>query len=512
MNSPKSPVVPPISEAPLTTPIEPEASWAALNLSDTLIEVIRKAGYDKPTPVQQKSIPLAIEGLDLLVSSQTGSGKTAAFALPMIEKIRGREGLKGLILAPSREIALQSQVVLSKFGEDLGIKAVALIGGVELRIDEQALKTYPQIIIATPGRLCDHIERGNLWLDFLEILVLDEADRMLEMGFASQLNRILDELPTSRQTLLFSATIPTPVEKMAQRILYQPERISIGRPSAEPAKVDQFFIHLDASEKFRALLRLLREEKGTIFIFCGSKIGVSKLWRSLRSAGFYDATQLHSDLRQKDREQALADFKEGKYRVIIATDVIGRGIHVDGVNHVVNYDLPREASDYVHRIGRTGRADASGKATSFVMHSPRDNRVFRDIEKIIGKQPVPERPERSEATSDGKSHRGPSTTHSRKIGRSEVPSENREGSEKREQNGERRPRRRNQKPEGEGRPHLGAGKKQNQPVRGMDRIPGARSPSDEREADSADHASGESAAPRVNRIQIRKKPESSETP
>jgi superfamily II DNA/RNA helicase len=370
-------------------PTSPEVlSWDSISLSPELKAVIEKAGYTKPTAVQAKAIPLAIEGYDLLVSSQTGSGKTAAFALPMIEKIRGREGLKGLILAPSREIALQSQAVMEAFGAALGIRSIALIGGVELRVDERALETYPQVIIATPGRLCDHIERGNLWLEYLEFLVLDEADRMLELGFSSQLNRILEELPLNRQTLLFSATIPQAVEKMANKMLYQPERIQIGKPSQQPAKVEQNFIHLDPADKFRRLHKLLRDEKGTIFVFVGSKIGVTKVWRSLRSVGFYEATQLHSDLRQKDRELALADFKEGKYRVIIATDVIGRGIHVDDVNHVINYDLPREASDYVHRIGRTGRADASGKATSFV--TPKDARIFKDIQKLTGaRSPAP---------------------------------------------------------------------------------------------------------------------------
>ena len=378
-------------------------TWEDLYLAPELEDLIKKAGFTKPTNVQAKTIPLALEGLDLLVSSQTGSGKTAAFVLPMVELLRGREGLKGLILAPSREIALQSHAVMKEFGEPLGIKSICLIGGIDLRSDERALATYPQVIIATPGRLCDHIERGNLWLEYLEFLVLDEADRMLDLGFSAQLSRIMLELPPSRQTLLFSATIPPSVDKLADRMLYRPEKVQIGRPANQPAKVEQKFVHVDPKEKFRALLRVLKQEKGTVFVFIGSKLNVTKTFRSLRSAGFYEATQLHSDLRQKDREQALQDFKDGAFRVILATDVIGRGIHVDGVNLVVNYDLPREASDYVHRIGRTGRAGESGKAISFI--TPKDGRSFQEILKLTG-QKAPESMEDLSSGSDRGSDRG----------------------------------------------------------------------------------------------------------
>lgn len=363
---------------------EPVLSWDGLGLSPELLELIKKAGFEKPTPVQVKAIPLAMDNYDLLVSAQTGTGKTAAFTFPLIERIRGREGPYGLVLAPSREIALQTQVVMKQFGEPLGVRSVALIGGIDIRHDELALKNYPQVIVATPGRLCDHLERGNVWLDFIETVVLDEADRMLDMGFSDQLSRIMEQIPKNRQTLLFSATVPPNVEKLANRILYEPERVSIGKSVSAAKTVEQNFIFTDEEAKVRELHKILMNEPGTVFVFTRSKDRTSRLWRSLRSRGFYDATQIHSDLLQAHREQALEDFKAGKFRVLIATDVVGRGIHVDGVAHVVNYDVPREAEDYVHRIGRTGRADASGKATTLV--TPADRNNLRKIERMIGRK------------------------------------------------------------------------------------------------------------------------------
>ena len=357
-------------------------NWIDFNLDPALLKLIEQAGFETPTSVQLRAIPPALEGRDLIVSAQTGTGKTAAFVIPIIERLKGREGTYCLVLAPSREIALQTKDVLDTFASPLGIRSAVLIGGVDMRLDQQAIATYPQILVATPGRLCDHLDRGNIWLEYLEIVVLDEADRMLDMGFAEQLNRILRDTPAKRQTLLFSATVPEPVEKLARRIMQRPERIQIGKAVSPAESVDQRFVFTEEAAKLRILQLLLEEEKGSVFIFTKSKIGATRLWRSLRARGFYDATHLHSDLRQRDREQSLEDFKAGKYRVMIATDVIGRGIHVDGVAHVINYDLPRDATDYVHRIGRTGRVDATGKATSLVTY--RDKLIIRKIERLLG--------------------------------------------------------------------------------------------------------------------------------
>jgi superfamily II DNA/RNA helicase len=276
------------------------------------------------------------------------------------------------------------------------VNSISLIGGTPLKNDEVALRTYPQIIVATPGRICDHLERGNIWLEYLEVLVLDEADRMLDMGFSEQLNRILRETPNSRQTLLFSATFPPLVEKLAHSITYDPFRIKVGQPTRAANTVDQHFIFCDEASKMRRLERILDEEQGTLFIFARSKDNAYRLWRNLRNRGFRDVTQLHSDLDQAVREQALQDFKDGRYRVLIATDVVGRGIHVDAVAHVVNYDFPRDAEDYIHRIGRTGRAESRGRATSLV--TPRDEPVLRKVEAAIGRKiprPAPKAPRAS---------------------------------------------------------------------------------------------------------------------
>ncbi len=369
------------SNTPAAAPVK---AWSELGLRKELLALIEKSGYANPTPVQAASIPYSLEGRDLVVSAQTGTGKTAAFVLPLLERVIGRGGTLAVVLAPTREIALQTQVVLTEFGAPFGVRSVSLIGGTPLKNDEAELRNYPQVIVATPGRLCDHLERGNVWLEYVEILVLDEADRMLEMGFSVQVNQILDQTPLERQTLLFSATLSPTVEKLAQKILYDPHRIQVGKASRAAKTVDQRFIFTDEQSKFRQLEDLLYEERGTIFIFCRSKDSAAKLWRSLRNRGFHEATQLHSDLSQAVREEALKDFKEGKYRVLIATDVVGRGIHVDDVAHVINFDFPRDAEDYVHRIGRTGRAESSGIATSFV--TSRDEICLRKVEQVIGRK------------------------------------------------------------------------------------------------------------------------------
>ena len=360
------------------------SSWDSLGLSQDALNLISAAGFKSPTPVQAESIPYVLAGHDLIASAQTGTGKTASFVLPMVERFAGREGTFGIILAPTRELAQQTQATLELFGTPRKVRSVVLIGGVNMRHDAIALNTYPQIIVATPGRLVDHLERGNIWLDYIEMVVLDEADRMLDMGFSDQLARIMRDVPAKRQTLLFSATIPTPVMNLANKILHSPKKVAIGKPLSASATVDQRLLWMDEGAKNRELRRLLKEETGTIIVFTRSKDNATRVWRSLHSAGVYDATYIHSDRLQSHREQALAEFKEGKYRILIATDVAGRGIHVDGIAHVVNFDLPMDPEDYVHRIGRTGRAEALGKATSFV--TLRDIRTLKEVEKILGSE------------------------------------------------------------------------------------------------------------------------------
>ncbi len=378
-SSQETPTVQPTSEG-----VAPEtpATWESLGLSPETLEWVLKAGFKAPTPIQAASIPLALKGQDLIASAQTGTGKTASFVLPMVERLAGKQGTLGLILAPTREIAQQTQATLELLGHPRGVRSIVLIGGIDMKIDEQALATYPQVLVATPGRLCDHLDRGRIWLDFLQWVILDEADRMLDMGFADQLARVMNDVPASAQRLVFSATIPPQVQKLAQKILKDPKRVSIGHAMSAAKTVEQRVIWMSEESKSRQLRKMLDEEPGSLIVFTRSKDGASRLWRSLHSRGMSDVTVIHSDRRQSDREQALVDFKEGKCRVLIATDVAGRGIHVDDVAHVINYDLPREAEDYIHRIGRTGRIGATGKATSFA--TPRDRALFGEIQKIVG--------------------------------------------------------------------------------------------------------------------------------
>ena len=372
-----------LPEAPASTETKPAASWDSLKLSPETLELIRKEGYERPSPVQAETIPLAMDGYDVIASAQTGTGKTASFVLPMIEAFVGRQGTFGLILAPTREIAQQIEATIKLFGGPRGIRSAVLIGGIDMRHDVKALAEYPQIIVATPGRLCDHLDRGNIWLDYIEIVVLDEADRMLDMGFSDQLSRITEDLPAKRQTMLFSATITGTVRKLAERILFEPKAVNIGKPLTAAKTVEQRLLWMKEESKNRELQRALRREQGSVIVFTRSKDGATRVWRSLHSAGFYDATFIHSDRLQRDRELALAEFKEGKYRILIATDVAARGLHIEGVSLVVNYDLPMEAEDYVHRIGRTGRAGATGKAMTFC--TSRDRGIIREIEKLVGR-------------------------------------------------------------------------------------------------------------------------------
>ncbi|HXH31382.1 MAG TPA: DEAD/DEAH box helicase [Bacteriovoracaceae bacterium] len=366
--------------------------WSELNLSPELVKLIEEASYKVPTPVQLQSIPHVLQGKDVLVSSQTGSGKTASFVLPIVEKFKGKNGTYILALSPTREIAQQTGAVFETFGTAFGLKTAVCIGGASLSAEKEALSSSPHIIVATPGRLCDHLERGNVWLDFIQCLVFDEADRMLDMGFANQIKIITDQLPKERQTLMFSATFAPSVERLAREVLKDPVQVSIQKEEGSTPKIDQRLLWMSEDRKLSALMRIIREEPGTIIVFLNSKEYVYRIWRSLQSKGFNDVTYITSDLPQDHREAAVADFKSGKYRVLIATDVMGRGIDVDDVAHVVNFDIPREAADYVHRIGRTGRRGKTGVATTLAV-PVRDERGVRAIEKLLG-IPSPEMPPR----------------------------------------------------------------------------------------------------------------------
>ncbi len=366
-----------------------DLEWSAMGLAEPILELLDKAGFKKPTPIQVKSIPIALKKRDMIAGAKTGSGKTASFCLPIIQGLMGRKGTYALILCPTREIALQTLDTLKIFGEPLGITSCALIGGTDVKADSIALRSGPNVIVGTPGRICDHILRGNLWLEYLEYLVLDEADKMLDMGFSKELNNIVAQTPATRQTLLFSATIPPTIESLANKILRNPVRIRVGAAGVSiPDSVDQELLWVNEHSKKRELLRLLRDFKGTVIIFSRTKDGATMLWRSIHAAGIEDSTYISSNKLQVHREAALKGFKDGEYRVLVATDVAGRGIHVENVGLVINYDLPMEAEDYVHRIGRTGRKDAKGIAVTFA--TGHDLKQIEEIEHFI-KMRIPER-------------------------------------------------------------------------------------------------------------------------
>ena len=368
-----------------------ENPWAQLGLSPELLNLIEQIGYKAPTLVQMQTIPLALAGHDVLVSSQTGSGKTASFVIPAVERFKGKNGTYILALSPTREIAQQTGAVFEAFGAPLGLKTVVCIGGASIPAEKEALASSPHIIVATPGRLCDHLERGNVWLDFIQCLIFDEADRMLEMGFAKQIDTITEQIPKERQTLMLSATFAPAVEKLARKAMLDPKQVLIEKTSSTAPKIDQRLFWISEERKLGQLMSILRQEHGTVFVFVKMKEKAYQVWRLLDNKGFKDVTYIHSDLPQEAREAAVADFKSGKYRVIIATDVMGRGIDVDDVAHVVNYDVPREAADYIHRIGRTGRRGLTGNASTFAIPG-KDDLAIKAIEKLRGVPAPPKNP------------------------------------------------------------------------------------------------------------------------
>jgi superfamily II DNA/RNA helicase len=366
-------------------------SWSSLGLSAEMLALITDAGYTYPSDVQAKTIPFALEGKDVLISSQTGSGKTASFVIPIIEKFKNKNGTYVLALSPTREIAQQTGAIFERFAARFGMKVAVCIGGANISEEKEALAQSPHIIVATPGRLCDHLERGNVWLDFIQCLVFDEADRMLEMGFAKQIDTITEQIPKSRQTLMLSATFAPAVEALARKAMNNPEQVVIEKTAQMTPKIDQFLYWVEEEKKLSKLVQILRQEKGTVFVFVNSKEKTFQLTRLLNHKGITDVTYIHSDLKQEQREEAVADFKSGKYRIIVATDVMGRGIDVDDVAHVINYDVPKEAADYVHRIGRTGRRGLTGLASTFAI--PRkDDKAIEAIAKLRA-VPSPKRPQ-----------------------------------------------------------------------------------------------------------------------
>ena len=362
-------------------------SFHTLGLSEPLLRDLTAAGFLVPTPIQAQAILPALEGRDVIGCAQTGTGKTAAFLVPMIERLavlpKGQP--QALILAPTRELALQIFGSIEKLGRSHRISATVIVGGSDMQAQIRGLRQRPDILVATPGRLLDHMWNGTINLAPIKILVLDEADRMLDMGFAPQINQILDALPLERQTLLFSATIQADITRLVQASLHGAVHVMVTPASTTAEGVTQTLHHTTSHEKTNLLVSLLGTERGTVLVFARTKSRVDRLGQMLEQAGHRVAV-IHGDRSLPQRLRALDGFKRGQVRILVATDIAARGIDVANIGHVVNYDLPNCPEDYIHRIGRTARMKMTGRATSFVTFEERDQ--LHAIEALLG-HPVP---------------------------------------------------------------------------------------------------------------------------
>ena len=355
------------------------SGFASLGLSKAALDSLAKAGYTEPTPVQVQAIPPALAGRDVIGCAATGTGKTAAFLLPMVERLAGKPGTLALVLAPTRELVVQICDHLEMFGRSRGVTCVTIIGGLGMEPQVRGLREGRTFVIATPGRLIDHMERGTARLDKVEYLVLDEADRMLDMGFKPQLDRILARIPRTRQTMLFSATMAGEVTQFAKACLRDPVRVEIAKSGTVAARADQKVYMVQQASKADLLLALLSQDDASTLVFTRTKHRADRLAKSLAKAG-HKVARIHGDRSQGQRQLALDGFKAGHYRVLVATDIAARGIDVEAIGHVVNFDVSRNPEDYVHRVGRTARASATGRASSFC--SPEETSLLRAVEKF----------------------------------------------------------------------------------------------------------------------------------
>ncbi len=353
-------------------------------LDERLVRAVTFMGYERPTPIQEQAIPLALKGQDVMGAAQTGTGKTAAFGLPLLNRVLTEKHDKpaALVLSPTRELAVQIEESLKKFAKYTKVKILAVYGGVGYGPQIDGLKKGADIIVATPGRLLDHVARGTLHLDTLRMLVLDEADRMLDMGFLPDVRRIIARVPRERQTMLFSATFPDEVTKLSKEILHDPKNVQIGHKSSAARGLTHTAYPVPAHLKPDLLSEILIEiNSPAVLIFTRTKHRADRIQKLLSKKNI-DVTSLHSDRTQKQRMAALEGFKQGKYKVMVATDIAARGIDVTGITHVINYDLPGTAEDYVHRTGRTARAERLGDAVTLV--APDEEILLREIEKHLG--------------------------------------------------------------------------------------------------------------------------------
>ena len=379
----------------------PAAGFYGLGIAPKLLEALDKLKFKVPTPIQQKAIPLATGGGDMVGIAQTGTGKTIAFAIPMIQRLAAAGQGKGLVVVPTRELAQQVAEVVRQFSPMMGMSCAVVIGGESMNRQTQELRRGPRLIIATPGRMIDHVAQRTVNLSDVKVLVLDEADRMFDMGFAPQIEKIMAALPRERQTMLFSATMPDDVMKLASRHMKLPIRIEVARPGTAAEKVEQELFVVDRSEKNALLAKLLDKYWGSVLLFVRTKHNAKKIARSIREMP-HSAAEIHSNRSLAQRREALEGFKSGKYRVLVATDIAARGIDVTGIELVINYDLPDEDENYVHRIGRTGRAGQPGRAITFA--APDQGKDVRNIERLIRMSlPVSKHPDIASADFGGPS-------------------------------------------------------------------------------------------------------------
>ncbi len=370
-----------------------QTTFESLGLAPEILKALSESGYTKPTPIQAQAIPLALAGGDLMAGAQTGTGKTAAFALPLLQKILplasnsaspARHPIRALILTPTRELAIQVEESVKAYAKYTNLRSLVVFGGVDIKTQTPSLMRGVEILVATPGRLLDHVEQRTLQLGQVQMLILDEADRMLDMGFMPDLKRILALLPKQRQNLMFSATFSNEIKKLSEAFLHNPTLIEVARSNATAENVTQKVYLVEQANKHAQLTDILRgSDASQVIVFTKTKLTASRLAKQLQREGLL-ADAIHGDKSQKERMEALDAFKQGKVAVLIATDVAARGLDIDQLPMVINYEIPSAPEDYVHRIGRTGRAGASGTAISLV--SPEEEKYLAEIEKLIKRQ------------------------------------------------------------------------------------------------------------------------------
>jgi len=372
----------------LTDRPAPRPTFASLGLSDVMLDALEQAAYEYPTPIQAGLIPLALKEIDVVGQARTGTGKTASFAIPILEKLQLNHDIRhpqALIMVPTRELAVQVKEEVVKLSAGRRVHCVAVYGGKPIREQIEKIRKGAQIIVGTPGRVLDHLARGTVDFSKLKFVVLDEADRMLDIGFRPDIERILKRCPPERQTLLLSATVPPPIAKLAERYMRDPQTVNFSPTDVSVETIEQLYFTVDPQRKFDLLVRLLaREEPKQAIIFCRTKRGTEKIYQRL-SKKLKDVACMHGDMNQSARDRVMAAFRGGKVRVLVATDVVGRGIDVTSISHIINYDIPAFCDDYVHRVGRTGRMGREGVAYTFVApdEGPELTRIEERINRLL---------------------------------------------------------------------------------------------------------------------------------